>query len=88
MKGVQLKEKRTATFRWQFRINKQEPKQTNKTKSNHLKKKSKNDSSVSLLLCHLETKCLWAKQKWNTSPLVKLNKKKDWQTESFSLCLC
>lgn len=38
MKGVQLKEKRTATFRWQFRINKQEPKQTNKTKSNHLKK--------------------------------------------------
>lgn len=76
MKGVQLKEKRTATFKWQFKINKQEPKQTNKTKSNHLKKKSKNDSSVSLLLCHLEKKCLWAKQKWNTSLLVKLNKKK------------
>lgn len=37
---------------------------------------SQNASTVFLLLCHLQKKCLWAKQKRNTSLLMKLNKKR------------
>lgn len=37
---------------------------------------SQNDSTAFFLLCHLQKKCLWGKQKGNTPLLMKLNKKK------------
>lgn len=45
---------------------------------------SQNESTVFLLLCHLQKKCLWAKQKGNTSLLMKLNKKRFLQIANFS----
>lgn len=35
-----------------------------------------NDSTAFFLLCHLQKKCLWGKQKGNTPLLMKLNKKR------------
>lgn len=76
IKDFPLKEQGTDSSRWEG-ITWYYLGSTNRNlNKNNLFLFSQNDSTGFFLLCHLQKKCLWAKQKGNTPLLMKLNKKR------------